>query len=235
MHLWHFITRFGEAEILLPVALLTAAALLMRRDKRTWALLWMGLLGLAVLLTTASKVAFIGWGLGFAIINFTGVSGHAMFASAIYPLLVLTLLNGDTRPRQHLALLLGCALALLVGVSRVAVGAHSWSEVFSGWLVGGSVTAVALLLVDTSNMLVRPIVPVILLAWMSVTPVQMQASQTHSLVTRLALKLSGHEQPYTRMDMLRAARQHTSRMLEARGRQHGVETTPSDRKRGLTA
>ena len=41
--------------------------------------------------TTASKVAFIGWGLGLSALDFTGISGHAMIASAVYPLLLGTL------------------------------------------------------------------------------------------------------------------------------------------------
>jgi membrane-associated phospholipid phosphatase len=210
MQFWLIVTRLGEAEILLPVALLTAMALCLRRDKRPLAVLWMALLLLAVLVTTASKVAFIGWGLGWAAINFTGVSGHSMFASAIYPLLLLTLVASDAQPRRRWALLLGCALAVLVGVSRVAVGAHAWSEVLAGWLVGGAVTAGVLLWTATASVRVLPVVPVLLLAWMSITPVQLQASQSHSLVTRLALKLSGHVQPYTRSDLLRAARQQDS-------------------------
>ena len=210
MPFWNIVTRLGEAEILLPVALLTALALFLRRDKRPLAVLWMALLFLAVLLTTASKVAFIGWGMGSAFLNFTGISGHAMFASAIYPLLVLTLLPGATQARRRGALLLSCAIAVLVGVSRIAVGAHTWSEVLAGWLVGGAVTAGVLLWSGAASMRVLPVVPVLLLAWMGITPVQLQASQSHSLVTRLALHLSGPVQPYTRSDLLRAARPQDS-------------------------
>jgi membrane-associated phospholipid phosphatase len=210
MPFWNIVTRLGEAEILLPVALLTAAALFLRRDRRALAVLWMALLFLAVLLTTASKVAFIGWGLGWAALNFTGVSGHAMFASAIYPLLVMTMLGSDAGARRRGALLLGCSLAVLVGVSRIAVGAHAWSEVLAGWLVGGAVTLGVLRWSGTAQMRVLPVVPALLLAWMAITPVQLQASQSHSLVTRLALHLSGHVQPYTRSDLLRAARPQDS-------------------------
>lgn len=201
--LWHLITRLGEAEILLPVAVLSALALALRPHKRRMALAWVMLIGIAAAITTVSKVAFIGWGIGWAAINFTGVSGHAMFAAAIYPLLLLTLLGGHTRPRQQLALALGCAMAVLVGVSRVQVGAHAWSEVLAGWLLGGAATLVLLVLTETGDMVLRPIVPIVFVAWMAISPVHLQASQTHSLVTRLALSLSGHQQPYTRSDLQR--------------------------------
>lgn len=207
MQIWPVVTRLGEAEILLPVALLTAAVLVLRANKRRLALQWMALLCVAVVITTVSKVAFIGWGLGWAAINFTGVSGHAMFAAAIYPLLMVTLVGGNagTLSRQRLGVLLGSAVAVLVGVSRLAVDAHSVSEVLAGWLVGGSVTVAVLVRADTGNVVMRPIVPFILALWVSVTLVQMQASHTHSLVTRLALHLSGHTQPFTRGDLLRSA------------------------------
>lgn len=204
--IWHLITRMGEAEILLPVAVLSALALCLRPDKRRLALAWMLLIITAALITTASKVAFIGWGIGWAAINFTGVSGHAMFATAIYPLLMLTLVGGEARARQRFALALGFALAVLVGVSRVEVGAHAWSEVLAGWLLGGAATLMVLAVAGSGGIVLRPIVPIIFLAWMSITPGHMQASQTHSLVTRLALKLSGHVQPYTRSDLLRSLR-----------------------------
>ncbi|NVO05229.1 MAG: phosphatase PAP2 family protein [Rhodoferax sp.] len=203
MPYWHFITRLGEAEILLPAALLTAGALLARPHTRRLALGWMALLALAATLTTASKLAFIGWGLGSAAMNFTGVAGHAMFASAIYPVLMLTFVPGASRSRWHFALGLGLALALLVAISRLAVGAHSLSEVLAGLLVGGSVTAATLAWYPSTGLAMRPIVPALLLAWVAVTPFQLQASQTHSLVTRLALAMSGHEAPYTRAELLR--------------------------------
>ena len=207
---WHLITRLGEAEILLPAALLTAAALFARRRTRNLALGWVLMLSLAVTLTTASKLAFIGWGLGWAAINFTGVSGHAMFSSAIYPVLMLTLVPGRSRRRWQLSLALGCALALLVGISRLVVGAHSPSEVLAGWLLGGAVTAATLAFYETTALALRPIVPALLLAWVAVTPFQLHASQTHSLVTRLALAMSGHEAPFTRAELLRHSRHQST-------------------------
>jgi membrane-associated phospholipid phosphatase len=207
---WHVLTRLGEAEILLPAALLTAAALAARAETRKLAMGWMLLVAVAGLVTTASKVAFIGWGLGWAAVNFTGVSGHAMFASAIYPVLMVSCLSGATPGRRRLALLLGCIFALLVAISRIEVGAHSLSEVLAGLAVGGSVSAIALSYLPTAVMTIRPAVLVVTLAWVAVTPFQMHASQTHSLVTRLALAMSGHEAPFTRAELLRHLLQQSS-------------------------
>jgi hypothetical protein len=183
--------------------LLTAAALAARMETRKLALGWMLLVDVAALVTTASKVAFIGWGLGWAAINFTGVSGHAMFASAIYPILLVSCLSGATLGQRRVALAIGCAMALMVGISRIEVGAHSLSEVVAGLLLGGSVSAIALSYVPSAVLTIRPVVLALTLAWVAVTPFQLHASQTHSLVTRLALAMSGHDAPHTRAKMLR--------------------------------
>jgi len=202
LQLWHLLTRLGEAQILLPVAALTMIGLCTRAQSRNLALGWLMLLIAAAVITTASKVAFMGWGIGWAAINFTGISGHAMFAAAIYPILIVTFLSGQWRVNRQLSLALGCALAVLVGVSRIEVGAHSWSEVLAGWAVGGAVTTMALAVTRASVVSIRPVVPAILLAWVAVMPFELHASPTHALVTRLAVAMSGNETPFKRSDLM---------------------------------
>lgn len=143
-HFWPLLTRLGEAQILLPAALVAAFALQRRPEGRPLALWWLLLIATAALLTTASKVAFIGWGIGWPELNFTGISGHAMFAAAVYPLLLGTLASRLPPLARQLAIGAGCALALLVGLSRIKVGAHSGSEVLAGLLVGAVASALAL-------------------------------------------------------------------------------------------
>lgn len=205
MTFWPVLTRLGEAEILLPVTVLTAALLFRNSATRHLAWLWMALLGAAATLTTVSKLAFIGWGLGSAAIDFTGVSGHAMFSSSIYPLLLRAYLGGTTPLRQRAALVLGALLAVVVGASRIAIGVHSLSEVLAGWMLGAVVTGVVLRWAQGAQLRVRALLPMVLLAWVAIMPVQMQASQTHSLVTAVALRLSGRSLPFERADLLRGA------------------------------
>ena len=45
--------------------------------------------------------------------------------------------------------------------------------------------------------------PLGLALWLGITPVGAPASNTHGIVTRLSLALSGRAQPYTRSDMWR--------------------------------
>lgn len=161
------------------------------------------LLGLATLLTTASKVAFIGWGVGWPALNFTGISGHAMFAAAVYPLLLGTLSSRAGPTGRRLAVIAGSLLALLVGVSRMVIGAHSGSEVLAGLLLGRAASAAALALIRLPADLISPLIPAAVALWLALTPAHAPPSQTHSMVTQLSLKLSGHATPYTRADMLR--------------------------------
>ena len=205
-HFWHLLTGLGEAQILLPAALLAALVMVGRPDDRSLAAWWMALLAVAALGTTASKVAFIGWGIGWPELNFTGISGHAMFASAVYPLLLGTLASSAPRWGQHLAVVAGYALALLIAGSRVVVGAHSVSEVLAGLLVGGTVSVAALASARLPRALIGPVIPAVVALWLTLMPAHAPASRTHSVVTRVSLLLSGHHTPYTRSAMLRELR-----------------------------
>lgn len=203
-HGWHLFTRLGEAQILLPAAALVVLHLWRQPEGPALLRRWLGGLAAAVLLTTASKVAFIGWGLGSAALDYTGISGHAMFAAAVHPLLLGALVPGDRPRARRAAVLLGALLALGVGVSRVVVQAHSWSEVIAGLLLGGAVGSVAL---GLGQLHLRvPLWPApLLLAWLASTATLAPPSPTHSMVTRLALAVSGHARPCTRADL------HTAR------------------------
>ncbi len=173
-----------------------------RADTRPLATIWLGLLGLTTLLTTASKIAFIGWGIGSAWLDFTGISGHTMFAAAVYPLLLGTLTSRLPPWGQKAAVAAGYALALLVGVSRLEVGAHSVSEVVVGLLLGGAASALAIASAGLPRARIGASLTVLVALWIVLTPVHVPPLQTHSLVTRLALSLSGSPVPHTRHAML---------------------------------
>ncbi len=198
---WHLFTRLGEAQILLPALLLLGLALLRRPAGRPLALVWAGALAGAAVLTTATKLAFIGWGIGWPALDFTGISGHAMFAAATYPLLLGTL----APPRWRWpALACGALLAAALAVSRVVVDAHSVSESVAGVLVGGAASAWVLWLwlrdgLAQGLLLRLPLwAPLAAGLWFVGLPTFAPPSNTHALVTRLALALSGHAQPYVR-------------------------------------
>jgi len=201
---WHVVTRLGEAQVVLPLTLLVAVSRARSAEARTDALRSIALLGIAVLLTTASKLAFIGWGIGSAALNFTGISGHTMFAAALYPPLLAVMTSGASARAHRFAIAAGCGVALLVGVSRFVLGAHSVSEILAGWLVGGGVSCAVLARGTPVPMQLRATMFVAAALWLALMPVAAPPLETHSMVTRLALKLSGHDLPYTRSALLRA-------------------------------
>ena len=212
---WQLVTRLGEAQIALPV-LIASMVWLMRRQGNlrlvTW---WLCFAAGAALLTLATKVAFIGWGVGIAALDFTGVSGHTMFASVIYPLLACLLFTEWSTQQRRGAVCAGVAVALVVGISRVMVDAHSVSEVIAGLVVGGAASAAALSFARHPVASVPFWVPLGVALWLGITPVAAPESDTHGLVTRLSLALSGRAVPYTRSDMLRGVRAGAPAVLPA--------------------
>jgi hypothetical protein len=115
---WFWISHLGSAGLLLPPGLGTALGL-WRAGQRPALLRWGVLFGLAVALTLGSKILFLGWGLGLASWDFTGVSGHSLLAAALYPVLLRVLSAGQPGLGRHLPLSLGLGLAA-VAVARRA-------------------------------------------------------------------------------------------------------------------
>jgi hypothetical protein len=81
---------------------------------------WCSLFGLAVGITVVTKVAFIGWGVGVPGPNFTGVSGHAMHAAAVIPMLLCCAAANGSGSAHAVAMATGLLVAAGVAVSRHA-------------------------------------------------------------------------------------------------------------------
>jgi membrane-associated phospholipid phosphatase len=223
---WPFVTRLGEAQILLPALLAMTGWLAWTRPTRLPAV-WLACTALAAALTTLSKVAFIGWGIGYAPLDYTGISGHAMFAAAILPLLARGLAGPVPPPWPAAALLAGWALALVIAVSRVVTGAHSASEAVAGCLLGTLATLATLALAPAPPAAAAHAAPRALVAalalWLALTPAGAPPSATHGLVTRLALAVAGHSRPYTRADLLRQPRRSPAGQPSDAGAVEAVE------------
>ena len=160
-------------------------------------------IALAAILVTATKIAFMGFGWGIASIDFTGMSGHAMLAAAIYPVLGAVFVP-PTRPRREVATAVAAAVVGLVAVSRVAIDAHSASEVLSGCAVGALAAVVSTRSIDRAGgmrlslaWLAPPLV------WMLLTFPAPPVMPSHDWITGLALSLSGRDHPYVRADLHR--------------------------------
>ena len=204
---FRWLTRFGEIGILWPVAI--ALTLWMVVVGKSWrlTLAWLVPLGVAVFITSVSKIAFLGWGLGIAALDFTGFSGHAMFSAAIYPVMAFALTTVHRPPRERgplqlAAIMLAYGFAMLLAYSRVAVNAHSWSEVVAGFVLGAAASGCTLWLAGrpTGRPWLRW-VKVGVAAWMAFMPSQAAPTHTHDLVAELSARLAGRDQPFQRIDL----------------------------------
>lgn len=210
--LWHQLTRLGESQLLLPLALLGLVLLWRSPSQRPLVRRWALGLAAAVGVTTASKLAFMGWGWGSAGWDFTGFSGHSMCAAAVLPLLAWLGLRGQAHAAWRRAgLALGFALAALIAYSRLPVGAHSPSEALTGYLLGAAASAWALrravpdMAPAGPGRLLPSLLPGLMLLALLALPHWSPPARTHQWVTRLALELSGRSHPYTRHQLHRDA------------------------------
>ena len=206
MTCWQLITRFGDGQALWLPTLLVLAGLWRSPETRSVAWRWAWLLCAAALLTTASKVAFMGWRIGWPALHFSGLSGHSMCAAAFYPMLVAAVTPHVASSSRRLAVAAGCAFALAVGASRVALDAHSPSEVLAGLLVGAMASAFANDLLRMPRIALDPMIllsPALLLV-LVVSP--MPIGRTDMGIARLSSIVSGRTATYTRCDLVATGR-----------------------------
>ena len=201
---WFAITSLGGAGLMLPVAAVITAQLLAARAWRI-ALWWSLYFSTAVGLVLASKIAFLGWGIGIRSLDFTGISGHTTLAAAVLPVLAYLLSPSDRPGLSTLAMFCGVALSGAVGVSRWVLGMHSAVEVLVGLWLGASVAAAMIWLAGQSGKREKPPVR----AWATailLIPVAIfhygYDNQVfgHGLVVKIALYVSGREQPFSRAE-----------------------------------
>jgi membrane-associated phospholipid phosphatase len=198
---WALLTRLGESQILLPAFAATLAWFRWRLGAARVVVVWTSAVLVATALTTASKVAFLGWGLGYAPWDFAGISGHAMFSFALWPV-IASAVSADASPaRRRWLLAAAYALALVIAWSRLEVQAHSISEVIAGALLGAGASAASLRWAAPPRSHAPAALVAGLVLWLALTPVSAPKSPTHGWAVRLALALSGHQVPYTREQM----------------------------------
>lgn len=195
---WLFLTRWGNAMLLLPVAAAICVGLWAAGDCRV-AWRWAACFGGAVLLVLATKLAFLGWGLGIRSLDFTGISGHSTLAASVLPTFAWWLTQGRTPDVQRRAVVGAIALALLVGISRLQLQTHSVSEVVAG-LVLGNLVAWAVIprgAVTAHRFAFRGLVVIVFLTAGALSGAG-ESDEAHGLVSAIALQLSGRTQTYSR-------------------------------------
>lgn len=205
---WLHFTWLGDSAVLMPLALLVFLWLAWFPRTRPGALRWALVFGSGALIVLVSKLAFIGWGIGSARLDFTGFSGHTTFAMSVWPVVFWVMASRRGHEARIAAAICGWTLGVLIGVSRLAVEAHSLSEVLAGCALGFGVSSVFLWLQHG-----RPHVHLrgAHLAWSVAASLAVPLlvlgpgapAPTQGVLEFVAVRLAGTERPFTRDDLYR--------------------------------
>ena len=206
MNWWNTVSFTADMSVLGPAGVAIAVWLLVSRQWRLvlgWSLWYGG----GMLLVVLSKLAFIGWGLGSAEFDFTGFSGHAMRAGAVFPVLMYVVLQRAPRSLRLAGVLFGVAYAVLVAISRVVVHAHSVSEAVSGCVLGLAMAFGFMWQARGAvNFAVSHALALASLALMVLITFKAEPMPTEDWLQKIALHLSGHERVFSRADWKLAGR-----------------------------
>ena len=136
---WSELVRIGDIWLTLAGAAAIAAWL---AAARAWRMVfwWSLLFGAGIAVVTASKIAFIAWGVGLPVLDFKAVSGHATGVTAVFPVLFYLLLGRRRARARRTGIAAGLAFGALMGALLVNLGEHSAAEAVAGWATGFAVS-----------------------------------------------------------------------------------------------
>ncbi|GAB7526548.1 phosphatase PAP2 family protein [Paraburkholderia sp. 2C] len=214
LHFWYVTSSCGGASVTLPLTVAIALWLAVGYSSRL-ALGWIALIAGAVSVVLVTKLAFVGWGIGVRDWDFTGVSGHAMMSTAIYPVAFFLILL-PARPAIRVAgIVAGFCVGIAISFSRIVVEAHSPSEAAVGCVMGAVVALLFIRLAWHTTQSRNPlsILPVMMSLVVLVAAFHNIHIPTHRWVEHVALQMSGHTRPFVRARW-KAAHNH-SRMIGA--------------------
>jgi undecaprenyl-diphosphatase len=139
---FHAVTHLGDGWVLAAITFAGVAASLALRNGRTATILAMTLL-LSLVASTTAKAAVgrerpnVAWRTVALPGNASFPSGHALESTAAYGALALLAARRLRRRVASLALLAGAFIVVaLIGVSRVYLGVHYFTDVVVGWGLG---------------------------------------------------------------------------------------------------
>ncbi|RZA36447.1 MAG: hypothetical protein EOP92_05400 [Lysobacteraceae bacterium] len=200
--------HLGDLELTLPLAAAAGAWMLAARAWRpagAWVLLYSGVIALV----GGSKIAYLGWGLDIAMLDFKAFSGHAAGVTAVYPVLGYLLCRPAGRRCALAAAGTGLALGLAMAVALVGQEEHAFAEAATGWLLGAAASVGTVCQAErhatyrsTDQAEPRGVVPgpaaaVCAVAVFFASAWLMQSAHVGYWMIRLAMVLSGNAQPYS--------------------------------------
>lgn len=132
----YLVTGFAGQGVVLPILVTVAAMLALAGQPR--AALWWTISVVTVLgLVLIAKIGFIPCGRYLPGLALRSPSGHAASALAVYGGLAVLMMRLTTRFWLKVGMLvLAVAVAVLISISRIRLGAHTPPEVLLGGLIG---------------------------------------------------------------------------------------------------
>ena len=186
------ITNLGDVAVMTPVAALITAWLVISHSFKN-AVLWCLLIAAGMGLVIASKMAFVGWGIGIASLDFTGFSGHSMLATAIIPVLFYLILQKASPAVRLSGIVVGILCGIMIGISRLVLEAHSVSEAVSGCALGAAVSLSFIWLLEPSEKPVpnRPLIALSLMVLLAAPYIK--PTPTQDWISNFVIYLSGNK------------------------------------------
>ncbi|WP_371865079.1 phosphatase PAP2 family protein [Duganella aquatilis] len=167
---------------------------------KSWRLaaIWVGLYGVGMALVVITKMAFMGWGIGVQSVDFAGFSGHAMRASAVFPVAGFLITRSSPPWAQILGSTAGVLLAVLISLSRIYTQSHSPSEAWTGCLLGLIVAGAFIWYASGEHHLALSRILALLCVPIFLMMPHVQPVPAEQWIAKAALYLSGRDHPYTR-------------------------------------
>jgi undecaprenyl-diphosphatase len=94
----------------------------------------------------------LGGMLGAPVFDYSFPSGHTTSGTVLYVLAAMLLVHTETQnTRGRLLVAAGCALAGLIGLSRVYLGYHWLTDVVGSWVLAATVTSIAMAFITANQ------------------------------------------------------------------------------------
>lgn len=200
--LWNILTYFGDSMLILPTGIILALFMLWKADSPATTLIWLITLGISGLAVSISKLLFLAWGIGSSTLNFTGFSGHTTMSATLWPVMFWLISQRFSPDRSRLMIAVGYFIAIMVGFSRLALLAHSVSEVISGLILGSLCSGIFLYTQRNCDIRYFTFTPLLFLLILPLSLMSIgKKAPTQQLIEHLATQITG-KQPWTRAKLL---------------------------------
>lgn len=201
--LWNILTYFGDSMLILPTGITLALLMLWKAGSPATTLIWLITLGISGLAVSISKLLFLAWGIGSSTFNFTGFSGHTTMSATLWPVMFWLISQRFSPDIRRLMIAVGYFIAIMVGISRLALHAHSVSEVISGLILGSLCSGIFLYTQRSRDMRYFTFTPLVILLILPLSLMSIgKKAPTQQLIEHLATQITG-KQPWTRAKLLK--------------------------------